>query len=341
MAVSMGDTVINRDMPFIWEGGKLPWHCTNHSKLKITCPEKFRIYANRVDQNVPIWRENVTIGAYNTPNAVPNFLTGAPAEPVAAYQEDDAESDNDELNVPDAPLADEGDDDDPSVRFRSMSRAALKAEAQTLQHRMSHFPHNPFCQICCRAHMRQRRYARRTDPSDDQLEAPDAPLQQISSDSLIISKSHREDDKLSAAGNATVHTIRDLHSGCSLAVPLREHGQEAMYRNFKFFAGLKAKDPNILVRSDAAREITNAVRELGWHAEPSLENKWPHNAAHERYQGVLKSVTRAGMLQSGFPRKAWDLCISYCSVALPVTQLAPIHSWEKDAAGNVLDAHKI
>ena len=175
--------------------------------------------------------------------------------------------------------------------------------------------------------MKQRKYHKRTEADDDQLPAPNAPLQQISSDSLIVSKSHREDDKLSDAGNATVHTIRDLHSGCALAVPLCEHSQEAMYRNFKFFAGLKAKDPNILVRPDAAREITNAVRELGWHAEPSLENKWPHNASHERYQGVLKSVTRAGMLQSGFPRKAWDLCISYCSVALAVTQLAPIQDY--------------
>ena len=59
MAVSMGDTVINRNMPFVWEGGKLPWHCTNRSKLRITCPEKFRIYADRVEQNVPIWREDV------------------------------------------------------------------------------------------------------------------------------------------------------------------------------------------------------------------------------------------------------------------------------------------
>ena len=188
--------------------------------------------------------------------------------------------------------------------------------------------------------MKQRKYHRRTEAEDDQLPAPNAPLQQISADSLIVSKSHREDDKISDAGNATVHTIRDLHSGCSLAVPLKEHNQEAMYRNFKFFAGLKAKDPNILVRSDAAREITNSVRELGWHVEASLENKWPHNAAHERYQGTLKSVTRACMLQSGFPRKAWDIAISYSSVALAITQLSPIHSWERDAAGNVLEDHK-
>ena len=77
----MGDTVINRNMPFIWEGGKLPWHCTNRSKLRVTCPEKFRVYANRVEQNVPIWREDVRVGVYNTPNAVPNFLAGAPADP--------------------------------------------------------------------------------------------------------------------------------------------------------------------------------------------------------------------------------------------------------------------
>ena len=62
----------------------------------------------------------------------------------------------------------------------------------------------------------------------------------------------------------------------------------------------------MLVKSDAAKELTKAVSDLGWHPEPSLENKWPHNERHERWIGTYKSVFRASMLQSGFPNEAWD-----------------------------------
>ena len=46
------------------------------------------------------------------------------------------------------------------------------------------------------------------------------------------------------------------------------------------------------------------------------------------------------MLQSGLPRKAWDLAISYSGVALAATQLAPTHACERYAAGYVLEDHK-
>ena len=54
--------------------------------------------------------------------------------------------------VPDIP-------DDPYLFVRTRSKRALIQEAQTLRHRMSHYPHNPYCPDCIKANMRQRRYA--------------------------------------------------------------------------------------------------------------------------------------------------------------------------------------
>ena len=96
----------------------------------------------------------------------------------------------------------------------------------------------------------------------------------------------------------------------------------------------------MLVKSDAAIENTGVLDDLGWHREPSLENKWPHNTIHERWHATYKSVVRACMLQSGFPSTAWDLVVGYAAIALSVTQTAPILPWEKDAGGNVLDDFK-
>ena len=42
------------------------------------------------------------------------------------------------------------------------------------------------------------------------------------------------------------------------------------------------------------------------------------------------------MLQSGFPQKAMSWALPYAALVLAIDQPAPIHSHERDAAGNVL-----
>ena len=63
LAACMGQTVIGKGQPFIWNPPDLPYHVTDASKLHISCPEKFRRYAHKVENNVPIFRERVTISA--------------------------------------------------------------------------------------------------------------------------------------------------------------------------------------------------------------------------------------------------------------------------------------
>ena len=91
-----------------------------------------------------------------------------------------------------------------------------------------------------------------------------------------------------------------------------------------------------MVKSDAAPEIMSAVYDLGWHSEPSLPGKWPHNTEHERWGQSVKSVCRANMLQSGLPTKVVPWCMMYSAIALAADQPCPIHAHERDAAGNVL-----
>ena len=139
--------------------------------------------------------------------------------------------------------------------------------------------------------MRQRRYAKRTRVVDDGLPNTTKPLQQLSTDVIIVSKSGHDDIKTAASGDTVVHTIRDAYSGMPLAAALSSRVMSECYDNFKFFAGIaNSRNPDILVKSDAAKELTGAVDELGWHREPSLENRWPHNTIHERWHGTYKSV---------------------------------------------------
>ena len=58
-AVSMGRTVKDNSMPFIWVPNDLPYHVTDMSKLQVWCPMRYRDYAHRVEQNVPIWNQRM------------------------------------------------------------------------------------------------------------------------------------------------------------------------------------------------------------------------------------------------------------------------------------------
>ena len=229
---------------------------------------------------------------------------------------------------------------DDTIGYRSMSREALQKEARSLRHMASHFPHNPYCWVCIQANMRQRRFAKKGEPEDDGLQRVTKPNQRYSTDIVIVAKAKEDTANRSSDGDVCIQPVRDVFSGAALATALRERGFDRIYNNLKFFAGPAVRNPNLLCKSDCAKEIINAVEALGWHSEPSLENTWPHNAIQERWIGTYKSVLRAAQYQCGFLKNAWHLPVRYASVALTLTQKAPILPWEKDAAGNTLAGFK-
>ena len=127
-----------------------------------------------------------------------------------------------------------------------------------------------------------------------------------------------------------------------MGIPQKERNNSVTAYNLKYYVGTAVvRNPEVLVKSDAAGEPLGALTSLGWHTELSLETRWPRNTQHERYHGTLKSVIRASICQAGFPRDGWDWCVPYSSVVLGVTQPAPLAAWEKDEAGNVLPEFKL
>ena len=52
---------------------------TDESKLKILCPLNVRHYADRVEDHVPIFKENFTIHPVCDPSATPHRLKALPA----------------------------------------------------------------------------------------------------------------------------------------------------------------------------------------------------------------------------------------------------------------------
>jgi len=353
LAMCMGK-IVEGGKPYIWIPGSLPFHVTDLSKLKIICPLKFRLYANRVEENVPIFREKVKFGKVVPANTATTFIN-AKALPASSDATghgpsdavEDAEYllppvDNEDLDVPitipDVVTCDTPEDilADKSIRVRSMSRRELIVEAASIQHKRDHYPHNPYCEICVCAHMRQHSYNRKKDKSDDELPAITAPRERLSADHMIAQRAI--DGVLE---HSVSFTIRDEWSGAGIAGARRQRTMEQNRLDLKNFVGkVSSTRPNIMVKSDAAKEITSAVSDLGWLSEPSLQNRFPHNSSHERWIGTLKSSIRAAVLQSGFPDKIVDWSVPYSALSLTLKQPCPIHKHERDASGITLPAFK-
>ena len=58
-ASSMGCTVENADQPLFWTKGVKPFFGSDKTKMKVFYPKRYKIYAHRVENYVPYWREKV------------------------------------------------------------------------------------------------------------------------------------------------------------------------------------------------------------------------------------------------------------------------------------------
>ena len=90
-------------MPYIWIPAELPYYVTDMTKLTIICPEEYKLRADRLDHNVPIFKETVTFakGVPATPKVgaddeLAQCIPCAPekaAEPEAVETDDHVETD--------------------------------------------------------------------------------------------------------------------------------------------------------------------------------------------------------------------------------------------------------
>ena len=55
----MGQVVETKRRPHVWIPGQLPFYVSDESKLKIICPMRYRLYADKVEHYVPYRTEEV------------------------------------------------------------------------------------------------------------------------------------------------------------------------------------------------------------------------------------------------------------------------------------------
>ena len=120
----------------------------------------------------------------------------------------------------------------------------------------SHFPKNPFCKVCSISKTTSARVAHRKDArSDDKVDVPTAPFQQLATDSVILAMG---DEHLGVGfgGIKSHHVVRDVFSGVRLAYPVSRRDTQAHVKKIRQFSGLRATDspPACLIEMESSKE---------------------------------------------------------------------------------------
>ena len=84
------------------------------------------------------------------------------------------------------------------------------------------------------------------------------------------------------------------------------------------------------VKSDAAGELVEAVKYLGWLPEPGIPHDDFHNSKLECGIRSIKEGSRSILLKAGFPHEIWPRAVEYICIAHSFTNLAVLRQNESD-----------
>eukprot|EP00438_Fugacium_kawagutii_P007603 Skav200637 [mRNA] locus=scaffold353:180885:187483:+ [translate_table: standard] len=176
-----------------------------------------------------------------------------------------------------------------------------EVEEISANQQLTRYPKSRSCEVCMRAKMTARYHRKRGDPDPD--EAP--PLHyghQIRVDHLIMGS----DLQKGSEGEQACLICFDEFSGCYQAFPQTQRTIENNIACLRKFGGAKVQGKALcVVKSDAAKELTEAVKALDWLPDEAIPNDAFHNAKLESNIRRLKEGVRACHLAAGFSHELW------------------------------------
>ena len=232
-----------------------------------------------------------------------------------------------------AALEDDGgelaDSEDDTHEPRESRDVRLKREAKSIEHLTLHDRKNPFCEHCLRGRM-LKRYAR---SHREEAEEAEKAYEEPSEFGFLIEADHMfpSDESQAYEGEKTALLILDRFTGLGMVYPSRDRSEESCYNAMKHFGGHRLNgNTNVVFKSDAATELTNAASRLCWTLSPSVARTWPHNARTEREIRSIKETCRPSHLQAGFTKRMWPISVTYTAKARSFWGPCAIRNYEID-----------
>ena len=201
-------------------------------------------------------------------------------EPDLAEEMQELEHD---VEVDDEHVGDEDDEDVIDVdeedgEPRLSKRGALKHEAKSKDHLLTHRFKNPYCESCVRAKMKHRKTFRGA------LQRKLTKFGDLVTFDYVGNRQIYEHDY---GVEKTIFVIRDRYTGVIQAYPSAKKDQEAVKRAVKQFMGRKIRE----AYSDMAPQFIEAMKALKIPMDHSLAGKTKHNSLAKRHNQFLLVAT--------------------------------------------------
>ena len=239
--------------------------------------------------------------------------------------EEDGRGDGDAEEEAEVPRDDEDEDDEEGMievdvhegEPRMAKPGALKAEAKTVAHLLTHRYRNPYCQSCVRAkmkHFRTRRgaFKRVLKKWGDLITFDFADLEWT--------------NYMGIPDERELLVIRDRFTGVIQAFPLRGKSTDDIIPCLKRFMGSRKVT---LAFSDQAPQFVKACRELKITLDTSVPGRKVTNSLAERNIQFLVTATTTCLLEAGLPACYWTFAVTCVSHLLNIEELEDGSAWQK------------
>ena len=200
---------------------------------------------------------------------------------------------------------------------RMAKPGALKAEAKTISHLLTHRYRNPFCQSCVRAKMKHFRTHR------------GAFKRELKKWGDLITFDFADMEGTNYMGipeDRELLIIRDRFTGVIQAFPLKGKTTEDIVLSIKRFIGNRKVT---LAFSDQAPQFVRACRELKIPLDTSVPGRKVTNSLAERNIQFLVGATTTCLLEAGLPACYWTFAVTCVSHLLNIEDLDDGSAWQK------------
>ena len=250
-------------------------------------------------------------------NLLNNKVVISDAPAVAG--EEDGGGDADGVEV-----ADEGEDGDGVIEVdvhegeqRMAKPGALKAEAKTISHLLTHRYRNPYCPSCVRAKMKHFRtqrgaFKRVLKKWGDLITFDFADLERT--------------NYMGIPEDRELLVVRDRFTGVIQAFPMKGKASEEIARNLKRFIGNRKV---VLAFSDQATQFVKACKELKIPLDTSVPGRKVTNSLAERNIQFLVGASTTCLLESGLPACYWPFAVTCVAHLLNIEELEEGSAWMK------------
>ena len=200
---------------------------------------------------------------------------------------------------------------------RMAKPGALKAEAKTMAHLLTHRYRNPYCQSCVRAKMKHFRthrgaFKRVLKKWGDLITFDFADLEWT--------------NYMGVPDERELLVIRDRFTGVIQAFPLRGKSTDDIIPCLKRFMGSRKV---MLAFSDQAPQFVKACRELKITLDTSVPGRKVTNSLAERNIQFLVTATTTCLLEAGLPACYWTFAVTCVSHLLNIEELEDGSAWQK------------